>query len=179
MHKQNKTIQWNQKPNKTAQHTTKMSLRNTVERWRERRVTMQALPRHRAMASLPKRCLEVEEGSGKPERSPIARPMAATVRIVSSPRPPRVSATRGMKSVPVERQTDRWADNLRRTPTCRAWPGVCEASTIVCCWRGLITCTSKAAGRPLLQLGRRTSAGRDRELGTMPGDSLEGARAAD
>ena len=41
MHKQNKTIQWKPKPNKTAQHTTKMSLHNTVERWKERRVTMQ------------------------------------------------------------------------------------------------------------------------------------------
>ena len=127
------------------------------------------------MASLPKRCLEVEEGSGEPERSAIARPMAATVQIVSA-RPPRVSATRGMKSVPVERQADRWAVNLQQT---RAWPGVCEASTIVYCWRGLITCTSNAAGQPLLQLGRRTSAGRDRELGTRPGDSLEGASTAD
>ncbi len=42
--------------------------------------------------------------------------------------------------------------------------------------RGEITWTSRAAG--LVQLGRRTSAGREAESGISPGVSLEGPRAA-
>ena len=42
-----------------------------------------------------------------------------------------------------------------------------------------MTWMSRAAGRPWHQLGRRMSAGLERELGTKPGVSFEGARAAD
>ena len=42
-----------------------------------------------------------------------------------------------------------------------------------------MTWTSRAAGRPRLQVGRRTSAGLERELGIRLGISLDGARAAD
>ena len=48
----------------------------------------------------------------------------------------------------------------------------------VCCCRGEVTWTSRAAGRPLLQTGRRMSAGLERESGTTPAASREGARAA-
>ena len=47
------------------------------------------------------------EELGEPVLSAMAWPIDLTVRIVSSARPPRVSATRGMKSVPVERQAER------------------------------------------------------------------------
>ena len=40
-------------------------------------------------------------------------------------------------------------------------------------------CTSKAAGRPWRQVGSKMSAGRERESGTTPLASLEGAKAAD
>ena len=42
-----------------------------------------------------------------------------------------------------------------------------------------MTWTSSTAGRPLLQTGRRMSAGLERESGTTPAASREGARAAD
>ena len=112
-------------------------------------------------------------GSGEDDLSAMARLMEVMVEIVSSARPPSVSATKGTKSVPEERQAERLEASLRWTPTCRAWP-----ATVRTC-SGLITCTSRAAGRPRLQLGRKMSAGRACEPGTRPGASLEGARAAD
>ena len=51
------------------------------------------------------------------------------------------------------------------------------ASCKVCCWRGEITWTSSAAGRPRLQVGRSTSAGLEWESGTTLGASLVGAKA--
>ena len=97
----------------------------------------------------------------------------------SSANPPRVSATTGMTSTPAERQAERWDASLRWTPTCRAWPGVEAALCKVSCWRGEITCTSSAAGRPRLQVGRSMSAGLEWESGTTLGASLVGAKAAD
>ena len=99
--------------------------------------------------------------------------------MVSSAKPPRASATMRMKSTPAERQAERWDASVRCTLTCRAWPGVKAASAMVCCWRGLITCTSSAAGRPQLQVGRKTSAGLERESKMRLGTSLDGDRAAD
>ena len=58
------------------------------------------------MASLPNRCLEVVAGSVAWERSEMARAMAETVETVSSARPPKVSATSGIKSVPVARHAE-------------------------------------------------------------------------
>ena len=109
----------------------------------------------------------------------MARPMALIVKIESSERPPRVSATRGMHSAPAARQAERLEASLRRVPTCKAWPGVKAASARVSCWRGEITCTSRAAGLPWHQFGSDMSAGLERELGTNPGVSFEGASAAD
>ena len=103
------------------------------------------LPRHKAIANLPNKCLEVMAGSGEPALSAMARPMDRTVWMVSSARLPKVSATRGMNSVPVERQAERFEANLRWRPAWRACPGVCEASAMVCCWRGLMMWTSRAA----------------------------------
>ena len=97
----------------------------------------------------------------------------------SSANPPRVSTTTGMKSTPAERQAERWNASLRWIPTCRAWPGVEAALCKVSCWRGEITCTSSAAGRPRLQVGRSMSAGLEWESGTTLGASLVGAKAAD
>ena len=131
------------------------------------------------MARRPKRWREVVAGSGDDDLSAMARLMEVMVEMVSSARPPSVSATKGTKSVPEERQAERLEASLRWTPTCRAWPGVRAASATVRTCSGLITCTSRAAGRPRLQLGRKTSAGRACEPGTRPGASLEGARAAD
>ena len=72
-----------------------------------------ALPLHRAMASLPNRCLEVVAGSVAWERSEMARAMAETVETVSSARPPKVSATSGIKSVPVARHAERLEASFR------------------------------------------------------------------
>ena len=138
-----------------------------------------ALPRHRAIATRPKSCLDVRDGSEVPDLCPTARPMARMVEMVSSERPPRVSMTKGTNSSPTERQAERLETSLRRTPTWRAWPGVDAASARVCCWRGEITWTSTAAGRPRFQLGSRISAGLTEESGTRLGASFEGARAAD
>ena len=41
-------------------------------------------------------------------------------------------------------------------PTCSAWPGVEEASWIVCCCREEMMWMSSAAGRPWCQVGRNT-----------------------
>ena len=60
-----------------------------------------------AIASLPNKCLEMMAGSGESVLSAMARPMDRTVWMVFSARPPKVSATRGMKSVPVELQAER------------------------------------------------------------------------
>ena len=113
----------------------------------------------------------------EPARSAIAWPRERMVWMASSARPPNASATMGMHSTPASRQAGRLEASLRCTPTWRAWPGVTEASGRVCCWRELITWMSRAAGRPLLQQGRNTSAGREREPGAKPRVSLEGARA--
>ena len=123
------------------------------------------------MARRPKRWREVVAGSGDDDLSAMARLMEVMVEMVSSARPPSVSATKGTKSVPEERQAERLEASLRWTPTCRAWPGVRAASATVRTCSGLITCTSRAAGRPRLQLGRKTSAGRACEPGTRPGAS--------
>ena len=55
-------------------------------------------------------------------------PMAPMMLIASSPRPPSVSATMGMKFTPMERQACRWVVSLRLTPTSRAFPGEKAAS---------------------------------------------------
>ena len=44
---------------------------------------------------------------------PKALPMERTIEMVSLARPPRVSATRGVKSTPSERQSERWLVNFR------------------------------------------------------------------
>ena len=101
------------------------------------------------------------------------------MKMVSSASPPRVSATTGMKSTPAEWQAERCDVSLRRTPTCRAWPGVEAAPCKVSCCRGEITWTSNAAGQPRLQVGRSMSAGLEWESGTRLGASLVGAKATD
>ena len=88
-----------------------------------------AFPRQRATARLLKRCL-VE--LGEPVLCSIARPRDLMVLMVSPERPPRVSVTRGMNSIPTERQADRWEASLRRVPTSRACPGVEAACPRVC-----------------------------------------------
>ena len=138
-----------------------------------------AFPRPRAIATWWNSCLmQVEESWGLTLWA-MASPRDRMVEMVSSTNPPRVSATTGMKSTPAERQAERWDASLRWTPTCRAWPGVEAASCKVCCWRGEITWTSSAAGRPRLQVGRSTSADLEWESGTTLGASLVGAKAAD
>ena len=90
------------------------------------------------MARRPKRWREVVAGSGEDDLSAMARLMKVMVEMVSSARPPSVSATKGTKSVPEERQAERLEASLRWTPTCRAWPGVRAASATVRTCSGLI-----------------------------------------
>ena len=97
------------------------------------------------MARRPKRWREVVAGSGVDDLSAMAPLMEVMVEMVSSARPPSVSATKGTKSVPEERQAERLEASLRWTPTCRAWPGVRAASATVRTCSGLITCTSSIA----------------------------------
>ena len=120
--------------------------------------------RQRAMLTLPKRCLIVTESRSAPERIKIDRLISRMVEI------PRVSATRGMHVIPTDLQLGRLEASLRWTPTWRAWPWVLAASDSVRDWRGEITWMSRAAGRPLIQLGRRTSAGREAESGPRAAD---------
>ncbi len=132
-------------------------------------MSIEALPRHRAMLTLPKRCLVVILSPSAPERRPIDLLISRMVEMKSSAKPPRVSATRGMHVKPIERQLVQLEEaSLRWTPTWRAWPWVRVVLDIVRDWRGEITWTSRVAGRPLVQLGSRTSAGREAESGTSP-----------
>ena len=75
------------------------------------------MPRYRAIARHPKRCLEVVAGSGDSVLATMARLMLVMKEMVSSARPPSVSATKGAKSVPVERQAERLEASLHWTPT--------------------------------------------------------------
>ena len=59
---------------------------------------------------------------------PKALPIERTIEMVSLASPPRVSATRAIKSIPAERHSERWLVNFRRTPTSRACPGLKVAS---------------------------------------------------
>ncbi len=76
------------------------------------------------------------------------------VEMVSSARPPRLSAIRGAKSKFREQQAERLEVSLHWTPTRSACPGDTEASDRVLLCRGLMTCMSRAAGRPLCHAGR-------------------------
>ena len=90
-----------------------------------------ALPHHRVMASLPKRC-EVVAGFRDLEQSTMAQ-MNVMVLMKSTARPPRVSATRGTKLVPEDRLVKRWVAKLLRPPTSRVWLGVWATFPRVCC----------------------------------------------
>ena len=120
-----------------------------------------------------------DDGAGDGVLWEMAFPIALMMVTVSSARPPRVSVTTGTNSTPTALQAARWTASLRWTPTLSAWPGVRDASRRVCCCRGEMTYTSRAAGRPLLQVGSEMSAGLESESGTTPAASREGARAAD
>ena len=124
-----------------------------------------AFPRHRATATLWNKCLVQVEVSWGVTLWAMAFPIEWMMALESFANPPRVSATTGMKSTPAERQAEKWDASLRWTPTCRAWPGVEAVLCTVSCWRGEITCTSSAAGRPRLQVGRSMSAGLEWLLG--------------
>ena len=99
-------------------------------------MSIEALPHHRAILTLPKRCLVVTMSQSAPERRPIDRPISRMVETKSSAKPPRVSATRGMYVKPIERQLGRLEASLCWTPTWRAWPWVRAASDNVRDWRG-------------------------------------------
>ena len=125
-----------------------------------------AFPRHRATATLWNKCLVQVEVSWGVTLWAMAFPIEWMMALESSANPPRVSATTGMKST---LQSGRLRGGMPAcaawTPTCRAWPGVEAALCKVSCWRGEITCTSSAAGRPWLQVGRSMSAGLEWESG--------------
>ena len=76
-----------------------------------------AFPRQRVVATRPKRCLVEVVGSGEPDLCPTAWPIARMVVMASSARPPKVSATKGMHSIPTDRQAERLVASLRLTPT--------------------------------------------------------------
>ncbi len=108
----------------------------------------------------------------------MALPMLQMVEVVSSARPPRLSATRGTKSMFRERQAERLEVSLLLDTNSKCMPEDAEVSDRELLCRGLMTCTSRAAGRPLCHAGRYMSAGLEEELGMNPGVSLAGVRPA-
>ena len=73
----------------------------------------EAFPRHKAIAKRPKRWLEVSDESEVPHLSSMALLIWEMVWMVSSASLPRVSAIRGTKSVPEERQAERLEASFR------------------------------------------------------------------
>ena len=143
-----------------------------------RRIHKLEFPLHREIASFWNKCRVVSAG-GKPSRCPCSRPKLEMVCIAVLLHPPRVSTTMGIKVTPTDRHESEWAAVFLSSPTCRACPGLVAAAESVSCCSGDITWTSRAAGRPLFQLGRKMSAGRLQELGIREETSFLGARAAD
>ena len=72
-----------------------------------------------------------------------------------------------MKSTPTKRRAGRLDVSFHQTPKLRAWPGEEAASARVSCCSGEIMLTTR--------FGRRISAGRELELGTMLEASFVGA----
>ena len=138
-----------------------------------------ALPRQRVMAIRWNSCEVLMVESCGLARWAMDFPSVRTMWMKSSERPPRVSTTMGIKSIPAALQADKWEFNFLWVPTCRAWPGVVAASCRVASWSGDITWTSNAAGLPWYQDGRRTSAGLDWEFDIMLEASRIGPKAAD
>ena len=58
----------------------------------------------------------------------IPPPMEQTTCFMSWPKPPKVSATMGRKSTPVDLQAEKWTASLHWAPTCKAWLRVEAAS---------------------------------------------------
>ena len=114
-----------------------------------------------------------------PKRCPRRRPRLARVSTVKALIPPRVSITIGTNVTPAAAQAASCADVFLASPTRRAWPWVEAAPLTVARCIVEITVTSKAAGWPRFQQGRKMSAGRLWELGMRDGTSLRGASAAD
>ncbi len=65
-------------------------------------------------------------------------PRERTRRMVSWPRPPRVSATMGRKWIPCNLHACRWVVSFLWTPIFRAWPGLKDAALTRHCCRGEI-----------------------------------------
>ena len=93
---------------------------------------------------------------------------------------PKDSKTRGMKSTPSSRHSSPRAASFLSFAMRRACPGVMAVHMLQSysnC-RGDITVTSRAAGRPPDQLGRKMSAGRLLVPGIREGTSFLGAKVA-
>ena len=140
---------------------------------------MLAFPLQRAMLTLPKRCLIV---SIQPDRNPTDLPIERIVDMKSGASPPKVSATIGTHSIPLQ-QSGSWRD---LSSTFDVFPlgehglvYICAASARVRGCSSEVTWISRAAGHPLCQLGSKISAGCVAEPGTKLEASLDGARAAD
>ena len=134
-------------------------------------------PCHRAMANRANKRLVARDESREQKHWPMALPRVRNVWIVSSARPPKVSVTRGIESIPTERQAGKLVINFLWTPIKRACPGEKAAFTTVGCWRGDITWMSKAAGRLPVQFGSEMSAGLMEESGTKLGVFLERSKS--
>ena len=136
-----------------------------------------AFPLHRQIAHLWNRWRVVSDG-GTPSRWPNLRPILDRVTTARSLQPPRVSVTRGTKETPTAWQEALCEAIFLSSPIDKAWPWVDAAPCRVSCCIVEITETSRAAGRPRSQLGRKISAGRDWEPGMRDGNSFLGAKAA-
>ena len=112
---------------------------------------MEALLLHREMASLWNRW----QVDSSPVRCPRRRPILQMLWTASSLQPPRDSTTSGMNSTPTDRHASLWAAIFCSSPTLRACPWVLAAPARVRDCRVEIAVTSRAAGRPLHQLGRK------------------------
>ena len=129
------------------------------------------------MAVLCNSCLVQTEASGQPTLWPMDFPREQRIEMESSVRPPGFHHNPGIHSThsPANLHVDRgeWEDNLQDMVRSEC----CFSQSLLL--KGEITCTTRAVGQPQLQVGRKTSAGLERESEIRLGISLTGAGAAD
>ena len=106
----------------------------------------------------------------KPSRWPRRRPILERVSAISLLHPLRDSTTRGTKETLAAQQ------NVACAAIFQLWKSAAPCN--VSCWSVNVTVTSRAPGWPLLQFGRKISAGRLWVPRIRNGTSFLGAKAA-
>ena len=138
-----------------------------------------AFPLMRHTERLWRRRTGATRASREPERLASAR-IATDLRVLiaKADQPPSVSTANGKKLIPCSSQFFSCFEHLRSSATSRDAPGVSAARERRDNCNGDVTVTSKAAGRPALQVGTKISPGLDRSPGMRFRCSLMGAKEA-